>query len=88
MRAITLSEPDAQPALREDLPTPTPNDNEVLVRVQASSVNPVDGSIAAGLLAQMGVDSQYPVRWCVSTRSCSAVGRPRPGPARQARTCS
>lgn len=61
MRAITLNEPDTQPAAREDLPAPAPTDNEVLVRVRASSVNPVDGSIAAGLLAQMGVEYEYPV---------------------------
>lgn len=61
MRAITLNEPDTQPAPREDLPAPTPADNEVLVRVHASSVNPVDGSIAAGLLASMGVEYEYPV---------------------------
>src|SRR3954462_9018427 len=61
MRAITLDAPDTQPALREDLPAPTPADNEVLVRVHASSVNPVDGSIAAGLLAGMGVEYEYPV---------------------------
>jgi NADPH:quinone reductase len=61
MRAITLNEPDMQPAAREDLPAPTPTDNEVLVRVHASSVNPVDGSIAAGVLAGMGVEYEYPV---------------------------
>jgi NADPH:quinone reductase-like Zn-dependent oxidoreductase len=61
MRAITLNEPDTQPAPREDLPEPTPAVNEVLVRVHASSVNPVDGSIAAGLLAGMGVEYEYPV---------------------------
>jgi NADPH:quinone reductase-like Zn-dependent oxidoreductase len=61
MRAITLNEPDTQPAHREDLSEPTPADNEVLVRVHASSVNPVDGSIAAGLLAGMGVEYEYPV---------------------------
>jgi NADPH:quinone reductase-like Zn-dependent oxidoreductase len=61
MRAITLNEPETQPALREELPAPTPIDNEVLVRVQASSVNPVDGSIAAGLLARMGVEYEFPV---------------------------
>jgi NADPH2:quinone reductase len=33
----------------------------VLVRVHASSVNPVDGSIAAGRLASMGVEYEYPV---------------------------
>src|SRR3954451_4034107 len=61
MRAITLDSADTQPALRDDLPEPTPADNEVLVRVHASSVNPVDNSIAAGLLAQMGIEYEYPV---------------------------
>src|SRR4051812_2350887 len=61
MRAITLDSADTTPALREDLPEPTPADNEVLVRVHASSANPVDNSIAAGLLAQMGVQYDYPV---------------------------
>src|SRR4051812_30462159 len=61
MQAITLDEPDAQPALREDLPAPAPAGNEVLVRVHASSVNPVDGSIASGMLAQMGIEYVYPV---------------------------
>src|SRR5215213_8984575 len=61
MQAVTLDTSETQPALREDLPEPTPADNEVLVRVQASSVNPVDNSIAAGMLAQMGVEYEYPV---------------------------
>jgi NADPH:quinone reductase len=61
MRAITVNEPDTQPAMREDFPAPSPTDNEVLVRVHASSVNPVDGSIAAGLLAGTGVEHEYPV---------------------------
>src|SRR3954462_11676594 len=61
MRAITLDSANTSPALREDLPEPTPADNEVLVRVHASSVNPVDNSIAAGMLAQMGVQYEYPV---------------------------
>ena len=61
MRAITVNSPDTAAALREDLPEPTPADNEVLVRVQASSVNPVDNSIAADLLSQMGVEYEYPV---------------------------
>jgi NADPH:quinone reductase-like Zn-dependent oxidoreductase len=46
MRAITIDAPDAPPALREGLPRPTPADSQVLVRVRASSVNPVDNSIA------------------------------------------
>ena len=61
MQAVTLDRPDAPPALSRDLTAPTPADNEVLVRVHASSVNPVDHSIAAGMLAQMGVEYEYPV---------------------------
>src|SRR3954469_6317618 len=61
MKAITLKEAGTAPALRDDLPAPTPGPREVLVRVQASSVNPVDNSIAAGMLAQMGVEYEYPV---------------------------
>src|SRR5215207_5408709 len=52
MNAITLNEAGTSPA---------PGPCEVLVRVQASSVNPVDNSIAAGMLAQMGVEYEYPV---------------------------
>jgi NADPH:quinone reductase len=61
MKAITLDEAGSTPALRDDLPAPAPGPGEVLVRVQASSVNPVDNSIAAGMLAQMGVEYEYPV---------------------------
>src|SRR5215208_6129295 len=52
---------ETRPALRDDLPAPTPTPNEVLVRVHASSVAPADNSIAAGLLEQMGVDYDFPV---------------------------
>jgi NADPH:quinone reductase len=61
MRAVTIDHPDAPPAMREDLPAPAPAENEVLVRVQASSVNPVETSIAAGMLAGMGLEHEYPV---------------------------
>src|SRR4051794_1018136 len=61
IRAVTVDEPDGQPALRDDVPAPTPADNEVLVRVRASSVNPVDNSIASGVLASMGIEYDYPV---------------------------
>jgi NADPH:quinone reductase-like Zn-dependent oxidoreductase len=53
MRAFTLDSLDTAPALRDDLPAPVPGDGEVLVRVQASSVNPVDAAIAAGQLSGM-----------------------------------
>src|SRR5215204_1151677 len=60
MRAFTLDSFDTPPGLREDLPAPTPADNEVLVRVRASSVNGVDASIAAGMLGGM-FDHEFPV---------------------------
>ena len=60
MKAIALTESDRPPAL-SDLPAPTPEANEVLVRVHASSVNPVDNGIAAGMLKQMGVEYEFPV---------------------------
>jgi NADPH2:quinone reductase len=60
MRAFTLDSFDMSPGLREDIPAPTPADNEVLVRVRASSVNGGDAGIAAGMLGGM-VDHEFPV---------------------------
>jgi NADPH:quinone reductase-like Zn-dependent oxidoreductase len=60
MKAGTWNEPGAQPALRDDLPEPTPAPGEVLVRVHASSVNPVDDGIAAGLMKDM-MPHEFPV---------------------------
>jgi len=61
MRAFTLDGFDTPPALR-DLPTsaPAPGAGELLVRVQASSANPVDNAIAAGMLKDM-VEHRFPV---------------------------
>ena len=61
MKAITLNEAGTPPAVSDDLPTPMPGPREVLVRVQASSANPADNAIAAGMLAGMGVEHEYPV---------------------------
>src|SRR5215207_4579727 len=61
MKAIALDALGAPPALREDLPAPRPAAGEVLVRVRASSVNPVDNAIAAGMLSDMGVEHEFPV---------------------------
>src|SRR5215216_6254701 len=52
MRAITLESFDSDPTLQE-IPTPQIAPNEVLVRVSASSVNPVDNSIVSGMLKDM-----------------------------------
>jgi NADPH:quinone reductase len=60
MRAFTLDNFGAQPALRDDLAEPAVGDKELLVRVHASSVNPVDVFIAAGALKEM-VEHEFPV---------------------------
>jgi NADPH:quinone reductase-like Zn-dependent oxidoreductase len=60
MRAIILDDFDSSPGPRKDLPAPTPADNEVLVRVSASSVNPVDGAIVAGIMSGM-VEHEFPI---------------------------
>jgi NADPH:quinone reductase-like Zn-dependent oxidoreductase len=60
MKAVMLDGPGSQPALRDDVPTPVPGPGEVLVRVQASSANPVDNAIAAGMLRDM-VPHEFPV---------------------------
>jgi NADPH2:quinone reductase len=60
MRAVTIDHEDAAPALRSDLPAPSPAAGEVLVRVAASSVNPMDGAIAAGMVKAM-VEHVYPI---------------------------
>lgn len=60
MRAFIVSSLDAPPALRDDLPAPAPAANEVLVRVQASAVNPVDAAIAGGMLSGM-IEHVFPV---------------------------
>ena len=59
MRAIMLESFDSSPALHE-VPTPQIAPNELLVRVHGSSVNPVDGAIAAGMMSGM-VDHEFPV---------------------------
>ena len=60
MKAVTLDAPDAPPALRDDPEAPSPAAGELLVRVRASSANPVDNAIAAGMLSGM-VEHEFPV---------------------------
>ena len=60
MRAFTLDGFDTAPGLREDLPTPEAGDDQLLIRVQASSVNPVDAFLAAGMLKGMA-EHEFPV---------------------------
>jgi NADPH:quinone reductase-like Zn-dependent oxidoreductase len=60
MRAFTLDSFDSPPRLRDDLPEPRPADNELLVRVHASSANPADAAISAGMLKDMA-EHGFPV---------------------------
>jgi NADPH:quinone reductase len=59
MRAFALHAFDAEPSL-DDLPEPPVADDGLLVRVHASSVNPVDVFIAAGGMKEMAA-YEFPV---------------------------
>src|SRR3712207_1362750 len=52
MKAARINE-WAQPVQLEEIAQPVPAGDEVLVRVHASSVNPIDGVIAAGHMQSM-----------------------------------
>ena len=60
MNAVTFDALDTPPHARDDLDEPVAGSGQVLVRVSASSANPVDNAIAAGMLAQM-VEHDFPV---------------------------
>ncbi len=60
MRAVTLESFDGEPTLRDDLAEPAASAKEVVVRVHAASVNPVDAFIAMGALKEM-VEHEFPV---------------------------
>ena len=60
MRAFTLESPDSEPALRDEVSEPRPGPNEIVVRVHASSVNPVDSFLAMGALTGM-FEHEFPV---------------------------
>jgi NADPH:quinone reductase-like Zn-dependent oxidoreductase len=60
MNAVTFDALDTPPRRRDDLDEPEAGSGQVLVRVRASSANPVDNAIAAGMLAQM-VEHDFPV---------------------------
>ena len=83
MKAFVLDDFDTAPAVRGDLPEPALSDNQLLVRVHASSVNPVDVHIAAGALKGMA-DYEFPTTIGrdfagVVEQAGSRVGRYRAG---------
>ena len=59
MRAIVVEDYGTPPILLE-VPKPDPGPGEVLVRVQASSINGFDVAVAAGMLKGM-MDHRFPV---------------------------
>src|SRR6266571_5204660 len=59
MKTIAIRDAGSAPALTE-LPLPVPGPGEVVVRVQASSVNGFDLAVAAGRLQGM-MEHRYPV---------------------------
>jgi NADPH:quinone reductase-like Zn-dependent oxidoreductase len=59
MRAYILESLDRAPAI-VDIPEPSVGDDEVLVRVQAASVNPIDEEIATGGVSDW-MDYEFPV---------------------------
>src|SRR5512143_226555 len=52
MKAIRVNE-WGKPVQLEDVPQPTPADDEVLVRIHAASINPFDIAVAAGYVSFM-----------------------------------
>jgi hypothetical protein len=86
MKAFTLDAMGTPPALRDDLLTPAPAAREVLVRVHASSANPVDNAIAAGMLGGM-VEHESPSR-CAATTPASSSGSAPTSPATPSATRS
>jgi NADPH:quinone reductase len=59
MKAIAIAETGAEPALC-DIPVPTPGEDEVLLRVEGSSINGFDLSVARGNLIGM-MEHRFPV---------------------------
>src|ERR1700694_4624188 len=49
MRAVTVSEYGGAPALT-DMPDPHPGPGEVLIKIQASGINPMDRNLANGAM--------------------------------------
>jgi NADPH:quinone reductase-like Zn-dependent oxidoreductase len=60
IKGVVIDAEGSAPIVRTDLPAPTPGPGDVLVRVHASSANPVDNAIAAGMLVGM-IEHEFPV---------------------------
>jgi NADPH:quinone reductase-like Zn-dependent oxidoreductase len=59
MKAVGLSEYGGPEVLKyQDLPRPEPKDDEILVRVMAAGVNPVDAIVRSGRFGSRGLEKQ------------------------------
>ena len=59
MKAAVLQEHGEPEALKlQEVPRPEPKDDEVLVRVIAAGVNPVDAYVRQGMLSRRGLDKR------------------------------
>jgi NADPH:quinone reductase len=60
MKTVIVESLGSPPVVRDDLPEPEAGPGQVLVRVRASSVNPVDNAIAVGMLKDM-IEHDFPI---------------------------
>src|SRR5207244_12444151 len=59
MKAVVVNEYGGPEVLKyQDAPRPEPKEDEILVRVIAAAVNPVDGMVRAGMFAKRGLDNR------------------------------
>src|ERR1700719_23472 len=59
MKAVVLNEYGGPEVLKyQDTPKPEPKNDEILVRVTAASVNPVDTYVRQGMFAKRGIDNR------------------------------
>lgn len=59
MKAVVLHEYGGPEVLKyEDAPRPEPKDDEILVRVMAAAVNPVDTYVRQGMFSKRGLDNR------------------------------
>src|SRR6202011_1068181 len=59
MKAVVLNDYGKPEVLKyQDAPQPEPKDDEILVRVMAAGVNPVDSYVRQGMFAKRGLDNR------------------------------
>ena len=80
MRAVAVSEYGASPALVE-VPDPQPGPGQVLIKVRAAGMNPMDRSIATGAWASR-FDATFPLIMGVDVAGVIEAAGENAGPFR------